>query len=117
MPIYCTRKITRTKYSEHKYITIRSLRNYTQEKFWQALRDKNFPDYSTFANVNEAYDDFVLKLTEVIDAIAPYKKVKVKGNTKDWFDDEIHSAIKTRDKKFAAFKKSRLHNDNISYKN
>ena len=116
MLTYCTRKITRAKHIDHNYITIRSLRNYSQEKFIQALNAINFPDYSKYNTEDEAYDDFINKLTDVIDNIAPIKKVRVKGNTHEWFDDEIHEAIKIRDKHFSTFKKSRLNNDNLLYK-
>ena len=116
MLTYCTRKITRAKHLEHKYISVRSFKNYTQEKFIQALISAEFPDYSTFQTVEEAYNDFIVKLTDVINKIAPIKKVRVKGNTQDWFDDEIHQAIKQRDKLFSTFKNTRLNNDNLSYK-
>ena len=116
MPIYCTRKITRTKLFDHKYITIRSLKNYSQEKFLQILNDIAFPDYSKFENVDDAYDHFISKLTDAIDGIAPIKRVRVKGNTKEWFDEEIHNAIKIRDKNFRVFKKSKLKKDEVCYK-
>ena len=114
MLTYCTRKITRAKHLEHKYITVRSFKNYTQEKFIQTLISVEFPDYSTFQTVEESYNDFIFKLTDVINKIAPIKKVRVKGNTQDWFDDEIHQAIKQRDKLFSTFKNTRLNNDNLS---
>ena len=37
MLTYCTRKITRKKLFEHKYIQIRSLKNYSQENYTQAV--------------------------------------------------------------------------------
>ena len=40
----------------------------------------------------------------VIDKMAPVKRIRVKGNTQEWFDDEIHCAINIRDKHFSAFK-------------
>ena len=116
MPIFCTRKITHTKLFDHKYISIRSLKNYSQEKFIEALKNVAFPDYSKYESVDDAYDDLINKLIEVIEGIAPIKRVRVKGNTKEWFDEEIHNAIKIRDKNFSAFKKSKLNKDKISYK-
>jgi len=113
---FCTRKITRTKSYDHKYIRIRSLKHYTQEKYIQALKEINFPDYTKFDSVDEAYDDFIAKLTEVIDRLAPIKKVRIKNNTQEWFDDEIHSAIQNRDKRFSVFKRSRLYEDKVAFK-
>ena len=114
--IYCTRKIVRPKVHEHNYITIRSMKNYSQDIFLNALREVNFPNYSQFDNINEAYDDFIDKTKRVIDQIAPMKQIRVKGNNQDWFDDEIHQAIINRDKSFSIFKKTKLHNDNERYK-
>ena len=39
----------------------------------------------------------------VIDQIAPMKEIRVKNNSPDWFDAEIHEEIDTRDKLFAKF--------------
>ena len=114
--IYCTRKITRTKTNAHKYIKTRSLKNYSQTLFLDKLRKVNFPDYSNFKDINNAYSDFTEKVTSVIDEIAPIKEIRVKNNSQDWFDAEINEEIERRDKSLAKFKKSRLHSDNESYK-
>ena len=71
---YCTRKIIRPKIYEHNYIIIRSLKHYSQYTFLNAVSEVNFPDYSQFNDVNEAYDDFINKTKQVIDQIAPVKK-------------------------------------------
>ena len=52
-----------------------------------------FPDYSVFQCVNETYSDFTTKLMGVIDNIAPIKEIRVKGNSKPWFDGSISEAI------------------------
>ena len=114
--IYCTRKITHTKTNVHKYIKTRSLKNYSQTLFLDKLRKINFPDYSNFKDINNAYSDFTEKVTSVIDKIAPIKERRVKNNSQDWFDAEINEEIERRDKSLAKFKKSRLHSDNESYK-
>ena len=114
--IYCTRKIIREKFNEHKDIQIRSLKNYSQEIYIQALKDINFPDYSQYDDPNKAYDDFLAKTTQVIDQVAPIKKIRVKGNNQEWFDNEVHEAIRCRDKLFCTFKKTKFHHHNIKYK-
>ena len=72
----------------------------------------NFPDFSNFKDIHDAYSDFTEKVTSVIDEIAPLKEVRVKNNSQDWFDAEINEETERRDKSFAKFKKSRLHRDN-----
>ena len=44
----------------------------------KALRNINFPDYSKFNNVDDAYFDFIDKLITVIDKIAPTKEICTK---------------------------------------
>ena len=71
--IYCTRKITRTESNVDEYIKTRSLKNYSQTLFRDKLRKTNFPDYSNFKDINDAYSDFTENVTSVIDEIAPIK--------------------------------------------
>ena len=115
--IYCTRKTTHIKFSQHKYIKIRSLKNYTVVLFCELLRNINFPKYSTeYTNLNEAYTDIVGKVMSVINKVAPMKEIRIKGNTQPWFDEEILEEIRIREKMFSKFKKSKLHVDNVNYK-
>ena len=48
-------------------------------KLYQEKRRKiDFPDYSNFKDINDAYSDFTEKVTSVIDEIAPLKETLVK---------------------------------------
>ena len=47
------------------------MKNYTKELFIKKLSELQFPNYSIFNNVNEAYSDFVTKLMIIIDNISP----------------------------------------------
>ena len=114
--IYFTRKVNRTKFNTHKYIRTRSLKNYSQSLYLEKLNEINFPDYSKFKDVNDAYSDFIGKVTSVINQIAPMKEIRVKNNSQDWFDAEIHKEIETRDKLLAKFKKSKKSTDHENYK-
>ena len=87
--IYCTRKILRTKFNMNNQIRVRSLKNYTPELFREELTKINFPDYNIFSNVNIAYLDLVEKILSVVDKIAPFRDLRVKNNTQNWFDDEV----------------------------
>ena len=91
--IYCTRKITRTKFNSHKNITIRSLKNYSQDVHLEELNKINFPDYSKFTDINDAYSDFIGKISLTIDKIAPMKEIRIKNSSKEWFDKEILEEI------------------------
>ena len=76
-----------------------------------------FPDYSTYENVNEAYHDFVTRLTDLIDILAPFKQVRVKSNSKSWFDGETLESICVKDKLRKKYKKSGLQIDYENFKN
>ena len=72
--IFCSRKISRIKTGgAHKYLNFHSLKNYAADYYKEALKQVDFPNYTNFGDVNEAYSNFFQKLMTVIDKIAPYK--------------------------------------------
>ena len=87
--IYLTRKLHRMKSNTHKQIKIRSLKNYTVESFNQGLCLINFPDYEYSNDVDIAYSDFIQRITPVIYKIVPFKEIRVKSYSHDWFNGEI----------------------------
>ena len=97
--IYCTRKLVRNKTGEEKYIESRSLKNYSIDVYERALRDIDFPNYETFTDIDLAYSDFIQKLTNLLDNLAPLKKSRVKNNSREWFDREIAERKHRRSKK------------------
>ena len=80
------------------------------------MKKVTFPNYENFININEAYSNFIQKLTSVIDEIAPCKTKRVKSNSKEWFDSVVSEVINNRDKLFKKLKKSRLPLDQENYK-
>ena len=114
--IYCTRKILRAKANMHNQIRVPSLKTYTLKRFVEVLKKINFLNYNIFSDINVAYSDLVEKITTLIDKVAPYKEVRIKNNTQDWFDDEVAEAIKLREKCLMRFKLTKLHIDEDLYK-
>ena len=53
---------------------------------------------------------------KVIDNVAPCKTKRVKRNTQNWCDGEVLEKLRSRDKLFQVFKKTRLHIDIKLYK-
>ena len=92
------------------------MKNYSKDKLLEDLSACNLLNYSTFADVNEAYSDFVEKVSDVVNKIAPIKEICIKNNTAEWVDEEVLEGIKTRDKLFRNFKKSKSNIDNTNYK-
>ena len=103
------------RFHSHKEIRFRSLKNYKVDDFKNLLHLIEFPNYETFNDVDKAYEDFFLKLTNAINRVAPYKVARIKGNTPEWFDIEISEKIHLRDKLFRKFKKSHLNIDRDLY--
>ena len=114
--IYCTRKVTQARFNRHKYIKTMSLRDYSKDLYLEEMGKVNFPNYSNFNDVNDAYSDFIGKVTSVVYKIAPVKEIHVKNNTQDWFDKIMHEAIRTCEKPFAKFKNSKCQDDHETYK-
>ena len=48
-----------------------------------------FPNYEKFSDVNSAYNDLVNKITQVINNFTPYKTIRVKNQSSEWFDGEL----------------------------
>ena len=66
--------------------------------------------------MNDAYSNFIQKLTEVIDKVVPVKSKRIKRSSQEWFDSEISEKLIVRDKLFKKYKKTRLHVDKEIYK-
>ena len=49
----------------------------------------NFPDYEYINNVDIAYSDFIQRITSVINKIVPFKDIRIKNYSHDWFDGEF----------------------------
>ena len=60
--------------------------------------------------------DLVEKILSVVDKIAPFKDLRIKNNTQDWFDDEVAEASKLGEKRLKHFKSTNLHIDEELYK-
>ena len=86
--IYCTRKTSKIKRGSHKQMKFHSFKHHKVDLFEQKLSKLNFND------INEAYNDFIQKIMNVIDKVASMKERKVKQNSKEWFDGEIANEIK-----------------------
>ena len=46
------------------------------------------------------------KITQVINNLAPYKTIRVKNQSNEWFDSELAEQISNRDKLFKKLKKA-----------
>ena len=82
----------------------------------EQLRSIKFPDYSNYTCVNDAYQDFVTNFLSVIDFLALVRALRVKSNTKSWFDIDILNTIRNHDKYKKKFKRSGKEIDKRNFK-
>ena len=113
--IYCTRKTSLTKSHKHDKIFVSSLKRYSAEKLLENSKKDCFPKLSDLC-LNDAYSDFIYRFVEAINSAALSKKIRVKANSKPWFDNQIVSAIQRRHKLYKKFKHSGLGTDKDNFK-
>ena len=82
----------------------------------QGLRMINFPDFEYFNDVYIVYSGFIQCITLVINKIAPFKEIRIKNYSRDWFDGKILDKIILRNKCLKKFKVSRLNIDEQLYR-
>jgi len=114
--VFFTRKIERKKLNKHREINVRSFKNYNKEFFLNKLRDINRLKNDHDIDLDECYENFVIQISKIFDEVAPFRKIRVKNNTAEWFDDEILQKIITRDKLHRKYKISRLEGDGIQFR-
>ena len=114
-PIYCNRKIWRAKYNKLKEITFRSPEIYSVDVYKENLEQLWIPYYDSFDNFDLGYSNFISRLESVINVVAPVKTVRIKSNSREWFDGEIPQEINKRDKLYKKFKLTKLHDDKDIY--
>ena len=61
------------KYKNKKTWSSNFSKNYTVDSYEKGLREVKFPNYENFANANDGYSNFIQKLIETIDNLAPLK--------------------------------------------
>ena len=82
----------------------------------EILREIVFPSYLTYTCANDTYSDFIYRFVEALNFIAPSKKIKVKTNSRPWFDNQIVSTVQRRDKLCKKLKHFGLETDKDNFK-
>ena len=59
----------------------------------ETLERVSLPNYENSDNPDIAYSDFITRLDCVMNAIAPFKTVRIKNNANELFDGEIAEKI------------------------
>ena len=113
--VFSTRKVKRAKFSEHNNAFLRSFKLCTVKVYTEESQKFNLSNYECFSSTDAECTDFLNKSVKVVNETAPSKEVRIKNNTREWFDREIAEFIHAREKLFLMFKKSKLHTDEEIY--
>ena len=73
----------------HKQIKFCSFKHHTVDLFEQELSELNFTRYHHYNSFNEAYNDFIQKIMNVIDKITPMKKDRQNKTLKNDFIEKL----------------------------
>ena len=88
------------------------MKNYNVNTFLEKLSSLNWLSVINFDNVDMSWEAFSEMFLNVIDSVAPLKKVRLKQDCEPWFSGEILELISRRDKAWIKFRK---YNDEISF--
>ena len=66
--------------------------------------------------MNGAYQNFVTKFLSAFDPVSPIRTIRVKSNTKPWFDIDVLNAIQNCHKHYKKFKQSGRETDKDNFK-
>lgn len=114
--VYCTRKINRGYFGQHNVAKIRCMRNYDVSNVREKFKQLDWSNVLKCKSVNEAWCHFVQMFNDVIDEVAPYKKMRTKQRSKLWFSSEVLNLIWQRDQAQLKFRKSKNKDDYLAFK-
>ena len=112
---YCTRKVPKQFFGTHNTVKVRSLKNYTCEKFINELRKIDWFQVLNCENVDTAWQNFKVLFVHVIDVVAPVKQVRTKQSSELWFSSDIIDSISKRDIAFRLYRKHRDEQHRVEY--
>ena len=93
------------------------MKQYNSETFKEALNKIDWFKVINEENVDKAWRTFSRLFLEVVDSIAPLKKVRLKQNCEPWFSGDILNLISNRDKAWVKFRKYGNEESYAVYKN
>ena len=96
--IFCTRKIKCFKSRKHNTVSVKTYKNYSKKLLEERLTKMKIPSYLLCSCTDLAYNHLSKILQDTINDIAPAKDIRIKGNTKPWFDSNMIGLIRKRDK-------------------
>ena len=95
---FCTRRIFKDIFKYHKTIRIRALKKYCVEKFREEVGKIDWSPVLESVGVDSAWEDFKCRFLDVVNVMAPIKRVGVKQRSSPWFNHEMLESLQARNK-------------------
>ena len=96
---YCTRKKFKHFVGKHTTVKIRSMKNYTEDRFVENLKGKEWNRVKEEKeDAGIALEIFNTMFIQSMDEICPEKEIRIKGRTEPWIETEILEAMRERDR-------------------
>ena len=105
--ITLARKIKHNKH-EDKYITKRSMKNFTRTRWIDCLRNIDWTTVSSTSDVNERAQAFTDEVNRALDECAPLKRFKIRQYYKPGLTEEVKKLMKERDALRRSIKKTNI---------
>ncbi len=114
--IFCTRKRSKIRFSNHKTVRIRSLKKYNIEVFKDYLKRVNWNDIQNISIVDDARKFFKVVFLKVVDKIAPLRQVRVKQRASPWMDQKILEILNNRNRALSIYRRTKNQEDHLKFK-
>ncbi len=114
--IFCTRKRSKIRFSNHKTVRIRSLKTYNIDVFKDDLKRVNWNDIQNISIVDDAWKLFKVLFLKVVDKMALLRQVRVKQRTSPWMDQKILEILKNRNRALSIYRRTKNQEDYRKFK-
>ena len=113
--------IMATRYSKaikrnQRYVTKRCYKNFNPEEFKNAVRNIRWWELYQCENLNLAVHIFSASLTQILDKMAPVRKIQVRSRFAPWLSSETKTLMRERDYAQSRASESRKTDDISNYK-
>ena len=112
--IFCTRKLMKCQFKGHNNVELRIMKCYDKDVFVDKLRSLDWAKVTSVKNVNDSWKIFHEMFLQILDRVAPVKKVRLKQRTEQWFTGDILRSISVRDKAWKQYREQKT-SDNFNW--
>ena len=95
--IYMIRESNWRVVDANNSVTKRQFKNFNDDEFLNDLREINWSDIHSLANLNDMWSAWFTKFSTLLDIHAPIKKKRLRCNKSPWINSSLISKLRERD--------------------